>query len=324
MSKLLAIAIPTYNRASELQIILENLISQITERYEELIEIVVSDNASNDKTLNVLTSFQSKNPTVIRYFVNEQNIGFGKNIQSLLDNISAEYVWFCGDDDVLYDGIVEKIINVLNSGCFGNILINYEADPEGMCMNLQNDTITNDLSEFFKITQNNCGFMTANIFRRELVQEAKFSSLTWYHYDKLINFPYETKSYIISKPYIFVVRPNTNNWFSYKNKFLFNVEIIEAILNSSLSVETKSQLITLHKLTTFKFLKMCKKYCKEEIDFTLIYEKFALMRKNGLHFPFFLRAIKSKYCYGLLYYLYKLCKNTRYFSYSLRNLKYEE
>ncbi|NCC37176.1 MAG: glycosyltransferase, partial [Chloroflexia bacterium] len=57
---LLSICIPTYNRADLLEYCLEGL--REFERYDVPFEVVVSDNASEDRTLEVLHAHSAKMP----------------------------------------------------------------------------------------------------------------------------------------------------------------------------------------------------------------------------------------------------------------------
>ena len=50
---LLSICIPTYNRSKSLRICLLSILSQ-TKGYEEDVEVVVSDNCSDDDTMQVV------------------------------------------------------------------------------------------------------------------------------------------------------------------------------------------------------------------------------------------------------------------------------
>lgn len=68
---LLTIAIPTYNRAEKLEVLLEQLTAD-TAYDPTRVEIVVSDNASTDHTAQVVARFAD-----IRYHRNETNIGYG-------------------------------------------------------------------------------------------------------------------------------------------------------------------------------------------------------------------------------------------------------
>ena len=77
--KLLTIAIPTYNRCSVLAETVGNFISQITENnLSGLVEIIISDNCSEDDTYNYLKKINDLYDFVI-INRNDSNIGFGGN-----------------------------------------------------------------------------------------------------------------------------------------------------------------------------------------------------------------------------------------------------
>jgi len=96
---LISICIPTYNREKFLKISLDNIINQ--EGYnEDEIEIVISDNASIDNTSNLVKNYQKKHQN-IRYFRNETNIGWDRNILKILQMWNWEYIWWISDDDIL-------------------------------------------------------------------------------------------------------------------------------------------------------------------------------------------------------------------------------
>ena len=71
---LLSLCIPTYNRAAELQQMLENLVSLDVFKNSTEIEAIVSDNASTDNTEQVARSFVERFPTRISYYRNAENV----------------------------------------------------------------------------------------------------------------------------------------------------------------------------------------------------------------------------------------------------------
>lgn len=108
---LLSIAIPTYNRGSLLQISLGRVI-EASMGLEEFVEIVVSNNCSDDNTESVINEAQKLYP--IRYFKNSENIGFNFNYIKLIDEyVKGSYCWVLGDDDFLHPNAVKEIISVL-------------------------------------------------------------------------------------------------------------------------------------------------------------------------------------------------------------------
>ena len=75
---LLSICIPTYNREKYLQECLESIIHQEGFNTED-IEIVISDNASQDNTTQLVETYKAKYPN-IKYFRNVENIGAIRNV----------------------------------------------------------------------------------------------------------------------------------------------------------------------------------------------------------------------------------------------------
>jgi glycosyltransferase involved in cell wall biosynthesis len=59
---LLSICIPTYNRAELLKNCVESIV--INYDFDEEVEVVISDNASDDNTLEICEMFASKYPNV--------------------------------------------------------------------------------------------------------------------------------------------------------------------------------------------------------------------------------------------------------------------
>lgn len=113
MKPLLSICIPTYNRAHYLKDALESIVAQFNESdIAEQVEIVVSDNASVDETETVVKSFQNRFGN-IRYFKNEANIGFDRNVRNVISNAAGLYCWTLGDDDVICGGGLRIVLDYL-------------------------------------------------------------------------------------------------------------------------------------------------------------------------------------------------------------------
>lgn len=104
--KKLSILIPTYNRASLLDICLSRLSLQGFDNSE--CEIIVSDNASPDSTKDVVKKYN------VKYISNKKNIGFSANLDALLNEYNGEYFLFLGDDDefIFNWDHIKKILNI--------------------------------------------------------------------------------------------------------------------------------------------------------------------------------------------------------------------
>lgn len=107
----LSLCIPTYNRSKLLEQLLDALIPQITE-LESLVELIISDNCSNDNTHEVIENFKDKFP--IKYYRNNENLGAVKNIQILTNELAkGEFVWLLGDDDLVNKNGIKKVLSVI-------------------------------------------------------------------------------------------------------------------------------------------------------------------------------------------------------------------
>ena len=106
---LISVCIPTYNRAA----LLEKALKSILGEFEgAAIEVIVSDNASEDKTEEIVRAYQRQHPNV-RYYRNETNIGLDDNAVSCLQRAVGEYVFMFSDDDILLPGSREHLLRVI-------------------------------------------------------------------------------------------------------------------------------------------------------------------------------------------------------------------
>jgi glycosyltransferase involved in cell wall biosynthesis len=104
-----SIIIPTYNRAKYLALAIESALDQ---DYCNL-EVVVSDNASTDKTNEIIQKYLL-NPK-FRYFRNEKNLGMiGNWRKALYEYATGEWVLIISDDDYLIDNsYITKAIELI-------------------------------------------------------------------------------------------------------------------------------------------------------------------------------------------------------------------
>ncbi len=99
---ILTISIPTYNRAQELEALLEEILLQAREVPSGTVDVLVSDNASTDGTKVLAGSMAekfAKYSVELKYVCNATNIGFSRNVINAVGNADGEYVLIMGDDD---------------------------------------------------------------------------------------------------------------------------------------------------------------------------------------------------------------------------------
>ncbi len=132
------IAIPTYNRGKYLPEAVESALNQ---DYPEL-EVIVSDNASTDNTLEIIEKYK-KNPRFF-FYRTEDNQGARGNWEKLLYKYSTgDWFMVLGSDDYLLDpAYVTKCMAIASEDkeiilCHGNLRFLYELE------NRQEDTVKN-------------------------------------------------------------------------------------------------------------------------------------------------------------------------------------
>lgn len=92
--KMLSILIPTYNREDFISQAIDSVLNQEFEDYE----IICCDNASTDRTYEILQEY-AKNNNKIKVLQNEENLGPVLNWKNCLEHAKGEYVhWLWSDD----------------------------------------------------------------------------------------------------------------------------------------------------------------------------------------------------------------------------------
>jgi glycosyltransferase involved in cell wall biosynthesis len=98
----------TYNQEE----LVEESIKSILEQTYSPLEIVISDDFSNDKTTQKILEVTSKyeGPHLIKYCFNTQNLGLCGNINQAIKNCSGEFIFAAAGDDISLPGRCEKVM----------------------------------------------------------------------------------------------------------------------------------------------------------------------------------------------------------------------
>ena len=117
----LSICIPTYERHDSLCELLKKLYIQATDLK---VEVIVCDNSLSDFSEDMCKSFVGKFSN-FNYFRNKGNIGFAKNVRKCLKRSIGKYIWFLGDDDILYENSLRIIYDEAGRTNFGWVCFNF-------------------------------------------------------------------------------------------------------------------------------------------------------------------------------------------------------
>ncbi|MFH4964297.1 glycosyltransferase family 2 protein [Gaetbulibacter sp. M235] len=192
---LVSICIPTYNGA---QFIAEALDSAIAQTYPNL-EIIISDDASSDYTLDIIESYKSKTEIPIKIYKHIPN-GIGANWNHCIKKANGSYIKFLFQDDILYPTCISKMVKVFGNNvrvglvaCKRDIIIDktYLNDETESWIETYGDLqehlnlpIVDGIQYldksifksklFLKRPQNKIGEPTVILFRKEIVKDIGF------------------------------------------------------------------------------------------------------------------------------------------------------
>jgi abequosyltransferase len=121
----LSICIPSYNRPA----MLLELLSSVAGPAPDIEIVICEDHAP--RRLEVRASverFQQESAYAIRYYENQSNLGYDKNLRELIKKARGEFVMFMGDDDLIHSTNLPEFIDFLKSSSdVGYVLRTYEA-----------------------------------------------------------------------------------------------------------------------------------------------------------------------------------------------------
>ncbi len=241
---LLSICIPTYNRANYLKDILASIFVQFDcpEMYNQ-VEVLVSDNAGNDNTEDVVMEYQKKYKNLF-YFKNEINVGLSKNLIICINKARGLYAWSSGDDDLFLEGSIKHVLSsIKNNPGLGLISVNYsqysEKEEKYICLSMfdklainpkKNDLIKdllfNNGKEYFSFFNDAPSFFPSTIMLRSIWISTNVNDYVGTCFEQyatvLLNIN-KIKILTISKPLIRGLIP-TNGWQSDGNK-LFSIQL---------------------------------------------------------------------------------------------------
>lgn len=112
-----SIVLATYNGAIYIEKQLESYFSQTVLANE----IVIYDDGSTDDTVSIIEKYKDKYPEVIKFSVNNSNIGTKKTIEKAILDAQGDIIFLSDQDDIWLPDKIEKIVRKFNDDpeCWG-------------------------------------------------------------------------------------------------------------------------------------------------------------------------------------------------------------
>jgi glycosyltransferase involved in cell wall biosynthesis len=104
-----SIGIPVYNGERYLAEAIDSVLAQTFEDFE----LIISDNASTDRTAEICQAYAEKDARV-RYYRNETNLGISRNFSRIVELSSGKYFKYIAHDDGIEPDFLERCVPVLD------------------------------------------------------------------------------------------------------------------------------------------------------------------------------------------------------------------
>ena len=105
---LVSVCIPAYNNADYISETIDCILNQTYKN----IELVICDDHSTDKTIEVIQSYSDPR---VKLFLNEKNLGMSGNWNNCLNHCTGEFIkLICADDMLTNDALEKEVMALIN------------------------------------------------------------------------------------------------------------------------------------------------------------------------------------------------------------------
>lgn len=302
-NKLLTIAIPTWNRAVKLQTALDILLPQIIE-FKDDIEFIISDNASNDNTTEIVSIIKNKHSDfACVYYKQHENTGFFGNFHKCYELGTGKYFWLLSDDDYIFEGVIEQIINILRNNEVGAIFLNDWTINENLKQKLESEFVNK--KDFFSNRPYRHSLISSVIHRHNvkgndmIFEELKGNALIGYAV--FLKAIYSYNKFAIIHGNALMVRNDSIIRFDALHIFTYDVNEIVEYINNFYDKKVITKIINSFLKTNiskhFKSYRFENKYKNNNANFVFFKKFYPYLNFWIFVFPFFLIPISIYKCY---------------------------
>ncbi len=107
---MISVAMATYNGEKHLNEQIDSILNQTL----KVDEIIITDDNSSDKTVDILAKYAREN-SQIKFFVNEERLGFKKNFEKAISLCSGDFIALSDQDDIWLPNHIEWLSNNLGT-----------------------------------------------------------------------------------------------------------------------------------------------------------------------------------------------------------------
>ncbi|MCX5786130.1 MAG: glycosyltransferase [Elusimicrobia bacterium] len=138
----------------------------------DLVEVLVSDNCSTDST-EVVIKARTAAGLKITYLRNASNMGPDNNFVQCYKAAAGKYFWLLGDDDIILDGAIGRVIDIVKNGEYGVLHLNSygfrkSLEDERPAGNPSGYEVHSNLNAFLGRASYFLTFISSNIINKDL------------------------------------------------------------------------------------------------------------------------------------------------------------
>ncbi|WP_419662183.1 glycosyltransferase family 2 protein [Desulfosarcina variabilis] len=219
MSKrIVSIGLPVYNGENYI----EKTLKCLTQQSYKNIEILISDNASTDKTAEICDYFASMDKRV-KFFRNKINRGATWNYNYVFYKSKGEYFKWAAHDDLISKFFIEKCIQILDNNpdillCHSKILEIDENDnfiKTYPSRNYHHNNTVRRVFEYFKRPHAQCAVF--GVFRSSALSKTRLIE-SFYQADRVLIAEILLRGFVFQIPeYLFFKRSHPNQHWKIHN-----------------------------------------------------------------------------------------------------------
>lgn len=216
-SPILSVCINTRNRAGFLRETLDSILVQ----FNESVELVVVDGASDDGTEPMMHGYAGRH-VAVKYFSSETPIGIDEGYDLAVQLASGRYCWMMTDDDLIADGALDRLLAEIEKG-YDLILLEIDCYTKDLAISLRqplyqvgSDRVftPENFQEFWPASGKGLSYIGSVVLRRSIWFEhdrTRYYGSYFVHVGVILESTSITRALIVGQPYI-KYRSGNSSW----------------------------------------------------------------------------------------------------------------
>ncbi|UZQ50539.1 glycosyltransferase [Clostridium kluyveri] len=162
---LLSICIPSYNRGNRAY---ENVIHNLGFYYDNEIEIVLSNNGTQNETKGYYDKIRNIKDCRLNYFEFKENMGFTLNMCKVCELARGKFILLLSDEDLINFKALDKIMNIINNSEKKIAVLKTSGDVQGIVPSTKLAKPGEDAVMTYMLTSN---YISGLIFNNDILKK---------------------------------------------------------------------------------------------------------------------------------------------------------